>query len=184
MPDNIVMQILKSHLISGELSPGQEIAGDWLSRTTTRCWQPAEPPHWSVAVHVTMLVPSGKLAGALLVAAAVARSRSQFSRTQLRRLQLASLRGVACSMANSDQLNPKSASGLGPLRYVLSFTGMEPEQLPSGAEKPLADGRLRSFAVGACFARSRRMIPRMSGGTSEARGNEMAPITKGQYGRT
>jgi uncharacterized protein YkwD len=102
--------------------------------------------------HSLPIYPEGKTED--LVAAAVARSRSQFSRTQLRRLQLASLRGVACSMANSDQLNPKSASGLGPLRYVLSFTGMEPEQLPSGAEKALADGRLRSFAVGACFARS------------------------------
>lgn len=89
-----------------------------------------------------------------MVAAAIARSRSQFAHAQLRRLQLGSLRQAACSMATSDQLNPKSAAGLGPLRYVLSFTGMEPDQLPSGAEKALTDTRLRSFAVGACFARS------------------------------
>jgi uncharacterized protein YkwD len=89
-----------------------------------------------------------------IVAAAVARSRGQYSRGQLRRLQVGALRQAACSMANSDQLNPKSATGLGPLRYMLTFTGMEPDQLPGQAAKALADTRLRSFAVGACFARS------------------------------
>jgi uncharacterized protein YkwD len=89
-----------------------------------------------------------------MVATAVAHSRSQVSHGKLRRLQLGSLREAACSMANSDHLNPKSAAGLGPLRYVLTFTGMEPDQLPGVAEKALADTRLRSFAVGACFARS------------------------------
>lgn len=89
-----------------------------------------------------------------IVSAAIARSRSQLTHAQLRRLQVGGLRQAACSMADSDQLNPKSATGPGPLRYVLTFTGMEPDQLPGGAEKALADPRLRSFAVGACFARS------------------------------
>jgi hypothetical protein len=31
---------------------------------------------------------------------------------------------------------------------------MEPDQLPGEAQKAVADPRLRSFAVGACFARS------------------------------
>lgn len=89
-----------------------------------------------------------------MVAAAIGHSRSQLAHGQLRRLQVGGLRQAACSMADSDQLNPKSASGLGPSRYVLTFTGMEANQLPGGAEKALADPRLRSFAVGACFARS------------------------------
>src|SRR5437870_3359003 len=48
-------------------SAGQVIVGDWLSRTTTRCWQVAVLPLLSVAVQVTRLVPVGNCAGALLV---------------------------------------------------------------------------------------------------------------------
>src|SRR6185369_3381270 len=46
---------------------GQVMAGGVRSRTTTSCWQLAEFPPTSVAVQVTIFVPSGKLAGALLV---------------------------------------------------------------------------------------------------------------------
>src|SRR5262245_34616080 len=46
---------------------GQVIVGGVSSRTTTNCWQLAELPLLSVAVHVTTLVPGAKLTGALLI---------------------------------------------------------------------------------------------------------------------
>jgi uncharacterized protein YkwD len=73
---------------------------------------------------------------------------------QLRRLQLQSLRRAACSMASEDRINPKQVSGLGPMRYVLTYTNLQPESLPSDAERALADRKLRSFAVGSCYAQT------------------------------
>src|SRR5216684_4482700 len=46
---------------------GQLNAGGWLSVTTTCCWQEALLPRISVAVQVTMLVPTGKNDAALLL---------------------------------------------------------------------------------------------------------------------
>src|SRR5260370_36984358 len=43
------------------------MVGGWLSRMITRCWQPSEVPQPSRAVQVTILVPMGKLDGALLL---------------------------------------------------------------------------------------------------------------------
>ena len=80
------------------------------------------------------------------VAGAIERQR------QLKRLQLQSLRRAACSMASEDRINPKQVSSLGPMRYVLTYTNLQPESLPSDAERALADHKLRSFAVGSCYA--------------------------------
>jgi hypothetical protein len=41
------------------MSVGQEIAGGWVSLTVTVCWQVAELPAASVAVHVIVVVPTG-----------------------------------------------------------------------------------------------------------------------------
>jgi uncharacterized protein YkwD len=71
---------------------------------------------------------------------------------QLKRLQLQSLRRAACSMASEDRINPKQVSSLGPMRYVLTYTNLQPESLPGSAERALADSKLRSFAVGSCYA--------------------------------
>src|SRR6267378_3693261 len=48
-------------------SAGQEVmTGTWMSRTITRCWQVVVLPLPSVTVQVTVLVPTGNWAGALL----------------------------------------------------------------------------------------------------------------------
>ncbi len=80
------------------------------------------------------------------VATAIERQR------QLKRLQLQTLRRAACSMASQDQINPKQVSTLGPMRYVLTYTNLQPQLLPDDAERALADRKLRSFAVGSCYA--------------------------------
>src|SRR5438045_2009767 len=48
-------------------SGGQMIVGGWRSRTMTVCGQLEDLPHWSVTVQVTVLMPTGKVGGALLV---------------------------------------------------------------------------------------------------------------------
>ena len=88
------------------------------------------------------------------VADAIARERGQIRHSALRRLQLQTLRRAACAMATQDEMNPRAVSALGPMRYVLTYTNMEPEALPTDAEKALADRNLRSFAVGSCYART------------------------------
>jgi uncharacterized protein YkwD len=88
------------------------------------------------------------------VAAAITQARGDENRPQLQRLQLGGLRNSACKMASQDHLNPKAVSGLGALRYVLAYTNMTPGTLPATADKAIDDNGLRSFAVGACFARS------------------------------
>jgi uncharacterized protein YkwD len=74
---------------------------------------------------------------------------------QLKRLQLQSLRRAACSMASEDRINPKQVSGIGPMRYVLTYTNLQPDVLPNDAERALADRKLRSFAVGSCYTQTR-----------------------------
>ena len=49
-------------------SAGQDVInGTWVSRTITRCWQVVVLPLLSVTVQVTVFVPTGNCAGALLV---------------------------------------------------------------------------------------------------------------------
>lgn len=98
--------------------------------------------------HSLPTVSSGQAEDA--VAGAIARERGRHS--GLRRLQVQTLRSAACWMANQDQINPQAVSSLGPMRYVLTYTNMKPEALPSDAERALADRNLRSFAVGSCYA--------------------------------
>ncbi len=89
-----------------------------------------------------------------MVAGTIAQSRRQSHKGQLRRLQLESLRAATCSMANQDRVNPAEVRGLGPIRYVLTYTDMQPNQLPRSAQKAAEDSKLRSFAIGSCYAQT------------------------------
>lgn len=88
------------------------------------------------------------------VAASIASAHRHSSGRALKRLDLASLRKAACTMADRDRVDPKGVIGLGPIRYVLTYTDMQPGQLPSSAKDAVGDGKLRSFAVGACYAQT------------------------------
>jgi uncharacterized protein YkwD len=85
-----------------------------------------------------------------LVAATILRSRS--SAVELKRLSVAGLHSQACSMAASDKLDAHAARALGNVRYVLTYTNMQPDVLPSNVAQVLGDKSVRSFAVGACYA--------------------------------
>jgi len=87
-----------------------------------------------------------------LVAATLLKTRSQHSSADLKRVAVANLHDAACAMAAADKVNAKSAGGLGNVRYVLTYTNMQPDVLPSNVAQVLGDKSVRSFAVGACYA--------------------------------
>jgi uncharacterized protein YkwD len=89
-----------------------------------------------------------------LVSAAIVQTRGSAQGARVKRLELGSLRNAACTMATQDKLDPKAVRGLGPLRYVLTYTSMEPDRLAPAAVKAVSDSNLRSYAVGACFAQT------------------------------
>jgi len=87
-----------------------------------------------------------------MVSSAIVHATGNAQPGRPKRLELSNLREAACSMATSDKLNPKLVSGVSPLRYVLTYTSMQPDQLAPAAAKAIVDNNLRSYAVGACFA--------------------------------
>jgi uncharacterized protein YkwD len=87
-----------------------------------------------------------------MVSSAIVQATGNAQPGRVKRLELSSLREAACSMATSDKLNPKLVSGVSPLRYVLTYTSMQPDQLAPAAAKAIVDNNPRSYAVGACFA--------------------------------
>jgi hypothetical protein len=90
-----------------------------------------------------------------LVAASVLRTRGQHSASELKRLPAANLHSTACAMAAADKLDAHAARNLGNVRYVLTYTNMQPDVLPSNVAQVLGDKNVRSFAVGACYANTR-----------------------------
>jgi uncharacterized protein YkwD len=87
-----------------------------------------------------------------MVSSAIVQATGNAQPARFKRLELSSLRDAACSMAMSDKLNPKLVGGVSPLRYVLTYTSMQPDQLAPAAAKAIVDNNPRSYAVGACFA--------------------------------
>src|SRR5581483_799948 len=76
------------------------------------------------------------------VAASIANAHRHSSGRALKRLELASLRKAACAMADRDRVDPKGVAGLGPTRYVLTYTDMQPSELPGSATQAVQDGNL------------------------------------------
>jgi uncharacterized protein YkwD len=88
------------------------------------------------------------------IADAVARSRHQTGQAQLPRRDLTVADDAACSMAHADKLDTSPVHQLAQRYTVLTYTSLHPETLPQGADQALASRNLRSFSVGACYART------------------------------
>jgi uncharacterized protein YkwD len=67
----------------------------------------------------------------------------------LDRLDDREAQATACAMAKADSLKTPSPKGF----YVLRYTTMQPETLPSGAEKVI-NGAVQSLALGICHSRT------------------------------
>lgn len=85
-----------------------------------------------------------------LVAESVGHSRRDADLPELQRMDGKAAETAACAMAQADSLTTRALRA----RYVVSYTNMRPEALPSSTAKPIRDGEVRAFAVGACYSHS------------------------------
>ena len=88
------------------------------------------------------------------IAESVQHARHNANAADLPRHDLASADDTACSMAHADKLATPAVHQLSERHIVLTFTSLHPETLPTGSEHAIASRNLRSFSVGACYART------------------------------
>ncbi len=88
------------------------------------------------------------------VAVAVAGLRQQGRQPALPRHDLTASDTAACSMAQADSLATTAIRQLASRYSLLTYTTQHPEQLPAGTDAAVSSHDLRSFSVGACYART------------------------------
>jgi uncharacterized protein YkwD len=88
-----------------------------------------------------------------LVSTSVEQLRAQTRMPRLQRVENRYAQTSACAMAQADSLNgsdPPSGS------YMLRYTSMQPETLPTNISKIIAHGGLRTYSAGTCYARTQK----------------------------
>jgi uncharacterized protein YkwD len=88
------------------------------------------------------------------IAGSVQHARRNANADDLPRHDLALADDTACSMAHDDKLATPAVHQLSERYTVLTFTSLHPETLPTGSEHAIASHNLRSFSIGACYART------------------------------
>jgi uncharacterized protein YkwD len=88
------------------------------------------------------------------IAGSVQHTRRNANAADLPRHDLAIADDAACSMAQADKLATTAVHDLAQHYTVLTFTSLHPETLPTGSERAIASHNLRSFSIGACYART------------------------------
>ena len=88
------------------------------------------------------------------VAAAIADTRHRSGMRKLPRHDFADADQYACSMAHADQLGTPQVKNLAKQFTVLTYTSLRPAELPDGTIHAINSRYLRSFSVGACYART------------------------------
>lgn len=91
-----------------------------------------------------------------LVAKSLNAIRGDANLPALQRRENTTAHSEACSMGQQDLLRTAGAAKLNPGHYVVRYTTMQPQTLPSSAAKPITDQKVQAYSVGACFARSSR----------------------------
>jgi uncharacterized protein YkwD len=90
-----------------------------------------------------------------LVSVSVEQLRAQAEMPRLQRIndQSGSTQSSACAMAQADSLNAVSPP---PGAYMLRYTSMTPEALPSGISKVIAARGLHTYSAGTCYAKTQK----------------------------
>jgi uncharacterized protein YkwD len=90
-----------------------------------------------------------------LVSASVEKLRAQVKMPRLQRIsdESGSLQSSACAMARADSL---SAAAPPPGAYMLRYTSMAPEALPSEISKVIAARGLHTYSAGTCYAKTQK----------------------------
>jgi hypothetical protein len=91
-----------------------------------------------------------------IIAGRVSDLRGRSGLPLLGRRFVPSLREDACTMAHHDRLDPPLVLRLPGVRQAATFTSTEPQVLPSQATVIARQPSAKAFAVGACFARTRK----------------------------
>ncbi|MGA2412930.1 MAG: CAP domain-containing protein [Candidatus Sulfotelmatobacter sp.] len=88
------------------------------------------------------------------IAAALAQARAQARQPALTRRDLPNSDDAACSMAQADKLGTSPIQQLAQRYTVLTYTSLHPGALPENGMQAVSSRNLRSFSVGACYART------------------------------
>ena len=88
-----------------------------------------------------------------LVDSSVERLRAQAKLPRLQRVDSGSAQSSACAMAQADSLN---AAAPPPGAYMLRYTSMTPEALPSTISKVIAARGLHTYSAGTCYAKTQK----------------------------
>ena len=88
------------------------------------------------------------------VAAAVDETRRRSGMRKLPRHDFADVDQYACSMAHADKLGTPQVRNLAKQFTVLTYTSLQPDVLPDGTTHAITSRYLRSYSVGACYART------------------------------
>jgi uncharacterized protein YkwD len=88
-----------------------------------------------------------------LVATSIEQLRKQARMPRLQRVDNSSMQSSACAMAQADSLSgPNPAPG----SYMLRYTSMTPETIPSQISRVIAQRGLHTYSAGTCYARTQK----------------------------
>ena len=90
---------------------------------------------------------------AAMVSGAVEQLRMQSHVPQLQQVNDTGMQSNACAMAKADSLRAATPD---PGTYMLRYTTMAPQSIPSEASEVIAKRAMRSFSVAACYARTQK----------------------------
>jgi uncharacterized protein YkwD len=88
-----------------------------------------------------------------LVEESVEQLRRQARMPRLVRVEDRAMQSSACAMAQADSLNAEPPP---PGAYMLRYTSMQPEMLPSNISKVIAQRGLHTYSADACYARTQK----------------------------
>ena len=88
------------------------------------------------------------------VAAAVDETRRRSGTRKVPRHDFADVDQYACSVAHADKLGTPQVRNLAKKFTVLTYTSLQPDVLPDGTTHAITSRYLRSYSVGACYART------------------------------
>ena len=91
-----------------------------------------------------------------IVAGRISELRGRAGLPLLGRRYVPLVRQDACTMAHRDRLDPRLALAVPRAQQAATFTSTEPQMLPPDAVLVAKEARAKAFAVGACFARTRK----------------------------
>lgn len=127
------------------LSPNFNVAGFGVFRSGTRLYV-AQDFGASMATYSVQQTQE-------LVSASVEQLRKQARMPRLQRVDNTSMQSSACAMAESDSLGGPNPT---PGSYMLRYTSMTPETIPSQISKVIAQRGLHAYSAGTCYARTQK----------------------------